>query len=79
LKELAPGKYFVVAYLLNPGKTDPTYGGGYSRAVTCGLTAKCTDHALLEVVVKPGEVTGNIHPADWNAARGAFPKNPTLP
>jgi hypothetical protein len=79
LNDLPPGKYFVVAYLAVPGKTDPTYGGGYSRAVPCGLTAKCTDHALLEVEVRSGEVTGNIHPADWNAAKGSYPKNPTVP
>jgi hypothetical protein len=79
INDLQPGKYFVVAYLITPGNTDPTYGGGYSRAVLCGLTAKCTDHALLEVEVKSGEVTHSIHPTDWNATKGAFPRNPTIP
>jgi hypothetical protein len=79
LNDLPPGTYWVVAYLQEPSKNDPAYGGGYSRAVTCGLTAKCTDHTLIPVEVKSGEVTKNIHPADWNAPRGTFPKNPAIP
>lgn len=79
IENVSPGRYLVIAYLLNPGNTDPTFGGGYTRAVLCGLTAKCTNHALIEVEVKPGETTRNVHPADWSAPRGAFPKNPSLP
>lgn len=75
---LVPGKYYVIAYLITPGKTDPTYGGGYTKAVACGLTAKCVDHTLVEVEVKAGQITRNINPVDWYAPKGTFPKNPTL-
>jgi hypothetical protein len=79
INDLAPGKYLIVAYLITPGKLDPNYSGGYSRAVLCGLTTKCTDHTLIPVEVKSGEITPNIIPADWYAAKGTFPKNPSNP
>lgn len=79
ISDLTPGKYWIVAYLLAPGKLDPNYSGGYSRAVTCGLTIKCTDHSLIPVEVKAGEITPNIIPADWYAPKGAFPRNPSNP
>ena len=79
LGDLEPGKYFVVAYLQNPASADPGFAGGYTRAVPCGLTVKCTDHALIEVEVLSGQITRGINPSDWYAPRGSFPKNPTLP
>lgn len=79
INDLTPGKYLIVAYLLSPGKLDPNYSGGYSRAVLCGLTAKCTDHSLIPVEVKAGEITPNIIPADWYAPKGTFPRNPSNP
>jgi hypothetical protein len=69
---LAPGKYFVVAY----PSTDPNYPGGYSAAVPCGLQASCTDHSLIPVEVKSGEVTQGINPGDFYAPAGTFPSNP---
>jgi hypothetical protein len=69
---LAPGTYFVVAY---PGG-DSSYPGGYSAAVPCGLLASCTDHSLIPVEVKSGEVTQGINPGDFYAPAGTFPANP---
>lgn len=42
-------------------------GGMYSEAVTCGLTAECTEHSLLVFTVKPGETIANIDICDWHA------------
>ncbi len=78
INNLVPGQYYVVAYLISPGKTDPTYGGGYTNAVVCGMTARCTDHALVAVEVKANQTTRNINPVDWYAPKGTFPKNPSL-
>lgn len=70
---LAPGMYYVVAY----PSTDSSYPGGYSQAVPCGLLASCTDHSLLPVEVKSGEVTQGINPGDFYAPPGTFPPSPT--
>jgi hypothetical protein len=78
ISNLPPGKYYVVTYLITPGKTDPTYGGGYTKAVICGMAAKCSDHSLAEIEVKANQVTRNINPVDWYAPKGTFPKNPSL-
>lgn len=69
---LAPGNYFVVAYPAN----DSSYPGGYSQAVPCGLLASCTDHSLLPVEVKSGEVAQGINPGDFYAPPGTFPPSP---
>ncbi|GAB4566087.1 MAG: hypothetical protein Fur0017_04290 [Anaerolineales bacterium] len=69
---LAPGMYYVVAY----PSTDSSYPGGYSQAVPCGLLASCTDHSLLPVEVKSGEVTQGINPGDFYAPPGTFPPSP---
>jgi hypothetical protein len=79
ITDLPPGKYYVLSYLITPGRTDPTFAGGYTRAVACGLSVKCTDHTLIEVEVKSGETVKNINPMDWYAPIGTFPRNPTLP
>jgi hypothetical protein len=69
---LAPGTYFVVAY----PSGDSSYPGGYSQAVPCGLLATCTDHSLIPVEVKSGEVTQGINPGDFYAPQGTFPPAP---
>ncbi len=72
---LQPGTYYVFAY------TDPESGrnlvGGYTKMVPCGLQASCTDHTLIAVEVKPGQVTTGINVADWYAQVSAFPPRPT--
>lgn len=69
LKELPPGVYHVVAYAFDRA-------GGYSRAVACGLGVSCTDHALVDVVVRAGAVTAGVDPVDWYAPQGSFPARP---
>lgn len=68
------GDYLVVAYPQAEGDTP----GGYSECVP-KLDAGCTDHALRVVVVKPGETTANIDPADFYAdepSRADWPQAP---
>jgi hypothetical protein len=77
--DLPPGKYYVVSYPVDSSKTDPTFGGAYTRAVLCGISTQCTDHSLIEVEVKSGEITKNINLTDWYARIGTFPKNPSIP
>lgn len=72
IDDLAPGNYFVVAYPAD----NPSYPGGYSAAVPCGLLASCTDHSLIPVEVKSGEVTQGINPGDFYAPAGTFPPSP---
>ncbi len=80
INDLKPGTYWVVAYPITQAQPiTPGLQGGYTKAVACGLSVDCTDHTLLEVQVKPGQVTNNIDPADWYAPTGSFPKDPTLP
>ena len=69
---LPPGQYYVVAYVLGGG-----LAGGYTQAVPCGLTADCTDHALIAVQVSSMVVlNGEVNLFDWYAPEGTFPPNP---
>ncbi len=80
INNLKPGTYWVVAFPISTAQQiTPGLEGGYSKAVPCGLSVNCTDHTLVEVVVKPGEITNHIDPGDWYAPTGFFPKDPTLP
>ena len=65
------GTYHVVAY-----PKEYAVSGGYTKAVPCGLSVDCKDHALIDVVVNPGEATKGIEVKDWYASEGAFPKKP---
>lgn len=65
-----PGTYHVVAY------ASGDFAGGYSAAVPCGLSAGCTDHSLLDVVVAPNTDVTGIDPGDWYAPAGTFPSKP---
>lgn len=69
---LPAGTYYVVAY----PQDDPTYGGGYSAAVPCGLSVECTDHGLLPVTVVGGQITQGVDPTDFYAPPGTFPTSP---
>ena len=71
ISNLPPGTYHIVAYLL-----DGTGAAGYTHAVPCGLSVNCTDHSLIDVLVKPDEETTGIDPADWYAPEGSFPPSP---
>ncbi len=68
---LAPGKYHVVAYIM-----DGTNAGGYTQMVPCGLSASCTDHSLIDVTVEAGKDTPNINPGDWYSDMSTFPPMP---
>jgi hypothetical protein len=59
---LPAGTYHVYA-------VDPECAGWrayYTQAVTCGLTVRCTSHARIPVVLRDGEVRGDVDPADWD-------------
>jgi hypothetical protein len=79
--ELPQGTYYAVAYPFSadistppaPGST--TLAGGYTPAVTCGLTVDCTDHTLLPITVSAGQ-TVSADPGDWYAPEGSFPPMP---
>lgn len=77
LDGLPVGKYHVIAYLVDHAGLDPNLAGGYTQYVSCGQTASCSDHSLLDVEVKSGLVTSYIDPADWYAPPGSFPADPT--
>lgn len=69
IDNISPGIYQVVAYY--KGLT-----AGYSRAVSCGLSVNCTDHRLVDVVIKAGILVKNINPTDWYAPPGTYPSMP---
>jgi hypothetical protein len=72
IDDLPPGDYYVVAYPAD----SPSFPGGYSQAVPCGLSVNCTDHSLIPVVVTGGSVTEGIDPGDFYAPEGSFPPYP---
>ncbi|HRQ24104.1 MAG TPA: hypothetical protein PLF42_11820 [Anaerolineales bacterium] len=72
IDNLPPGEYYVVAYPVE----SPTYPGGYSQAVPCGLSVACTDHSLIPVTVAGGQVTQGADPTDFYAPEGTFPPYP---
>jgi len=71
IQQVPPGSYVVVAYTL-----DSPMRGGYSKAVACGLEAKCTDHSLVPVKVEAGKTAGGVELKDWYAPENAFPPRP---
>ncbi len=68
---LTPGTYHAVAYT-----KDGALSGGYTQSVPCGLSVECTDHSLIDIIVKPGETTKGVAVKDWYAPEGTFPKKP---
>lgn len=56
-----PGTYEVYAYL----PEDPDRRAYYNEFVTCGLSAECESHEVIEVTVAAGETVTGIDPQDW--------------
>ena len=69
-KAIPVGSYYVFARVF--GDTSDS-GGGYTKAVICGLHADCNEHDLVEVVVEEGRASRNINLFDWYAPAGSFP------
>lgn len=74
LQGLPAGTYHVFAYPIEP-EADGT-AAGYTEFVTCGLTAECQDHSLIDVIVAPNSVTSDVDPGDWYAPPNFFPPDP---
>ncbi len=70
------GNYFVFAYPTTPLSPDDSLAGAYSAFVTCGLTASCTDHSLIGVLLQPGQTVTGVDICDWYAPPGTFPTRP---
>lgn len=75
ISDVDPGSYYVVAYV-KTSKTGEVFGGGYTKAVACGLSVDCKDHSLIAVTVKSGETATGVEVKDWYAPENAFPKKP---
>lgn len=71
IENIPAGNYYVVAYVNGGGLQ-----AGYTQAVSCGLSADCTDHLLIPVPVQAGQVTNGVNPIDWYAPEGTFPPYP---
>lgn len=76
LEGLPAGTYNVVAFVRDQG---PDMSGGYSFFVTCGMSAECADHTLIDVSVYAGQTTENVDPVDFYATPGesGWPENPS--
>jgi hypothetical protein len=70
--DVPSGRYYLVAYT----QEEPRLSGGWTRAVPCGLTASCADHALIPVTVGAGQTVSGIDIGDWYAPAEAFPAEP---
>jgi hypothetical protein len=89
IDNLQPGIYHVVAYTVGGGGFPVGLAGGYTKAVSCGLSSNCTDHTLIDVVVSAGKMSNGVNPFDWYAPQGTFvdfpqqslsaTRTPTLP
>lgn len=64
------GHYFVFARVTGDKSN---FGGGFTRAVECGLTANCNDHDLIPVEIEDGKTARGIDITDWYAPAGTFP------
>jgi hypothetical protein len=73
---IPPGTYHVVAYTIGGDGYPVGLSGGYTKAIACGLTAECSDHSLIDVVVSAGIVTSGVDIRDWYAPDGTFPPEP---
>jgi hypothetical protein len=69
-EDLPIGTYTAYAYVTGV-ESD---GGGYTKAVTCGLTTDCDDHSLIEFNILEGETTMDIDICDWYGAE--IPERP---
>ena len=74
---VAPGAYYVIAYLANPPSGNfKALVGGYTHEVACALSGAtdCNDHTLIPVTVQPGGAVKDINPNDYYG--GTFPPRP---
>jgi hypothetical protein len=69
---LRPGTYHLFAYAAGNDRA----GGAYTEYVRCGLRASCSDHTLVEVVVRAGETVRDIEVSDWYGPTDSFPPRP---
>jgi hypothetical protein len=69
---VAPGAYHLFAYAAGNDRA----GGAYTEYVRCGLQASCSDHTLVDVVVRAGETVRDIEVSDWYGPTGSFPPRP---
>jgi hypothetical protein len=76
MAELPPGTYNVVAFIR---EETPHMGGGYSNFVTCGLSADCDDHGLIDVNVYGDSTTENVDPVDFYATPKEMSSWPDYP
>ncbi len=76
IDNLPPGIYHVVAYTIGGDGYPAGLSGGYTKAIACGLTAECSDHSLIDVVVSAGTITSGVDIRDWYAPDGTFPPEP---
>lgn len=72
-KKIPEGNYIAFAYTVQKVSSDvndksSVVGGGYTKAVPCGLTVECKDHSLLVFKVENGKTTKNIEICDWLGA-----------
>lgn len=74
IKDVAVGEYYLVAYATVGNNT---IAGGYTKAVPCGLSVSCTDHALIPVPVKANAETRGVEIKDWYVPPDQFPPKPS--
>lgn len=67
-----PGTYHVFAYAQGNDRA----GGAYAEYVRCGLRASCSDHTLIDVIVRAGETVRDVDVTDWYGPTDAFPARP---
>lgn len=67
-----PGTYHLFAFAEGRDRA----GGAYTEYVRCGLRASCSDHTLIDVVVRAGETVRDIEVSDWYGPTESFPARP---
>jgi hypothetical protein len=79
-EKIPEGEYTAFAYVIDSKNNKDNgfvsgFGGGYTNAVPCGLTVKCSDHTLKTFKIYPNETTTGIDITDWYGAILPFNKN----
>jgi hypothetical protein len=67
------GTYHLFAYAAGNNRA----GGAYTEYVRCGLRASCSDHTLIDVVVRAGDSVRDIEVSDWYGPTESFPRRPS--
>lgn len=65
LDNLAEGNYHVVAYTRGSDSFPAGLSGSFTQAVQCGMQESCTDHQLVDVVVRHAQTATNVDLVDW--------------